>query len=543
MAGRCVGVLLVAVLSTACGAAVRSGRAQTLSARNRPPPSANGTVPSCQDLDSGSEGARVCAIAQIDAASGMVDVFLRVEPEALPESRTEVTLVRAGETESLGRVEEATEIRYRVELGQAEGSFRRPGGWHVAGRSILPEIYIDGAAASVAATLLIEVDLPLFTAAGSDRRVFDAPSLTRLANESYEIGPLAMTRRDVEDVTLWIGSSSMPDGALEGVADVLADAFRRLRDHLGPSPTDTVLITLHTSAAPSSARDGSTVVWSMAPGADPEVELASSLRPLAHLWVPGTRVIAEAWLREGVPEHYAALVANAMLGGQADAFARGVVRSWSRYADNAEGRTLRSGDDAWVVDAGAVAGFCLDGALRESSSSLDTVLRRTLARDGETLSTESLLEDLAALAPEAAGHLAALVETSGAFAIDECLEHQGLTTRETSFRSWTDSTLNEIIGATLSEVTSLPMLRVDESTEGSPLEAGDLVMRVHGHPTSQRSDVAWALRDVSAGDRVELVVHRSGEARSLERVIPELDDAERGSEHTYLELLRNEAAP
>lgn len=540
MLGRASLIFLVAVASTACGATPQTTRPGTLSARRRPPPSADAPIPSCEDLDPGNAGARVCAIAEIDIESGLVDVFLRLEPDALPEGRREVTLVRGDTSESLGRVEEAAEVRYRVSLEGSEGSFRRSGGWHISGRSILPEVYVDGERVVVPATLLLEVgDAPLFTSAGSEQRVFDAPSLERLAHESYEVGPLAMTRRDVDDVTLWIGSSGLPDGALESAADVLSDAYRRLRDHLGPSSTDTVLITLHASEdATFAVRDGSTVVWSVPPDADLRAELASRLRPLAHLFIPGSHSIEEAWLREGVPEHYASRTANELLGGQDDAFARGVVRSFGRYAASAEGRTLRSVDDAWVVDAGSVAGFCLDGTLRESSSSLDAVLRRALARGDEAVSTETLLEDLAALAPAAAGHLAALVETTGAFAVDVCFERLGLSPRETTFSSWSDAALNEALGVVVSsEAQTLPMLRIDEPSEGSPLRAGDLLMRVGGHAVAQAIDVAWALREASAGDRVELHVYRVGETHLLSRVIPELSDSARTTERVYLELV------
>lgn len=539
---------MVALALASCGpAAPRARRPGTLEARER---AASADVTGCGP----AEEPRVCAVAVIDVGAGTAEVTLRLDPAALPAERREVALSFGEvsiETEApwapLGALPEPVELRYRVALDavpRAPGrSFRRAGGWHLRGQSFLPALSVDGAPVDVAATLRIDAGAePIWTSAG-ERRIFDAPSLRRLAEEAYEIGALSTTRREVAGTALWVAASERDAGALEPVADVLARALRSLSARLGPPPTDGILVAFHASEdePPFAARLGSTLVQ-VGPSGLPRDGLSGladlALRELAHLFVPGTHAVGEDWLEEGLADYFTAL-AVAELTASPAAPARIVLRGHRRYAAAPERRALRdeSAGGEWARDAGLVVGFCLDAHLRESGSSLGAALATTFARDERAIGAEALLEVLAAISPSSASYLAALLESESAFAIDDCLERSGLEAREVSYEGWTDAALLEALGLgdDVRPLALLEALAVPAPSEGSALEPGDVVTEVEGARVADLDDVAWALRAVGAGERARLAVRRRGQLEALEIVIP-AGEARR-EERAHVELV------
>ncbi len=588
-------LIVLSLCLAGCASAPRARRPGTLSARERPMP-ASSTHAGCE-LSSTDEP-RACAIAVLDSTAGVMDVALRIDPRALPEKRRRVTLAfrqrsfgpryaedfvqviesfgagsecrrsdssvrcaalaaRAGASwpMQLNAVREPVEIRYRVALDEYERarprqgrtgvSWRRPGGWHLTGKSFLPDIYVDGERVDVPATLRLEVgSVPLWTAAGGDRRLFDAPSLGRLADEAYEVGAVFATRRDAGQTDLFIvQSAEQDDAALEATADVLARAIAALTARLGPPPTNGVLFAFHRVEEPAwSERLGSSLVHVGAEGLprDPLYSLAPMMRELGRLWNPGSHTISEDWLAEGVTDYLAVQTAAELTSAPPIATARVVLRSHARYARGAREQTLRNAANGgrWAYDAGLVAGFCLDAHLHESRSSLGAVLRTTLSRDEDRIGVETLLEDLAAIAPSSASYLEALLATQGSFGIEDCLERFGFSTRDVPFEGFSDRTLSsEVLGVlALGPFTHSQSFLVQDVVEGSLFERGDVVTSIEGHRVADLDDVAWALRSLSPGDRYRVSIRRRGVSETLQLAFPALD-ASRREARRYVELV------
>jgi hypothetical protein len=525
--------LALALVVGSCGAsAPRARRPGSLAARERP------QALRCEP----TESPRVCALATLDDSAGEIEVVLRLEPNALPAERHDVSLAFAEGVEleaplptSLGPVRDAIEVQYRVALDTAApvpgASFRHIGGWHLVGRTFLPEIVVDGTVAEVPATLRIEGSGQVWTSAG-ERRIYDAPSLGRLADEAYEVGRTAIARREIGDVVLWVAGS---EGAPEAAADALALVLRSLARRLGPPPTDGILVALHASDDSEFAeRVGSTVVLVRSRQAllDPIFGAAGAAAPaLARLWTPGVHAIAEDWLEEGVSDYFAALATAELTQAPSAALARVVLRSHARYASAGTG-------GVWTRDAGLVVGFCLDAHLRESGSSLGAALRTTLSRDERSLGAEAFLEDLAAVSPASASYLAALLASDGAFAMDECMERCGLAAREVIYEGWTDDALALALGIEPDDVRPMALTQafeIEAVREGSALEVGDVVTMVEGERVAEWGELAWALREVHAGGRARLVVRRRGESQLVEvRIAPNED---RREERVFVELV------
>ncbi len=549
LSGGACSLLVLALVVASCGpAAPRARRPGTLEARER--------APSTDVGDCGpAEEPRICAVAIIDVDAGTASVTLRLDPAALPADREEVVLAfgeASVEPEEawapLGALPEPLELRYRVTLDAsppAPGrSFRRAGGWHLRGQSFLPELEVDGEPVDVAATLRIDAGAqPIWTSAG-ERRIFDAPSLRRLAEEAYEVGALSTARREVAGATLWVAASEGEPGALDPVADVLAGALRSLSARLGPPPTDGILVAFHASEhePPFAARLGSTLVQ-VSPSGTPRDGLFGladlALRELAHLFVPGTHAVGEDWLEEGLADYFTALGVAELTAAPPASAARIVLRGHQRYAAAPERRALRdeSAGGEWARDAGLVVGFCLDAHLRESGSSLGAALATTFARDERAIGAEALLEVLAAISPSSASYLAALLESEGAFAIDDCLERSGLEAREVSYEGWTDAALTDALGLgdAARPLALLEALAVPAPREGSALEPGDVITEVEGARVGDLADLAWALRDVGAGERARLAVRRRGQVEAIEVLIPAAEA--RREERAHLELV------
>lgn len=498
----------------------------------------------------------MCALARLDADASAIEVTLRIDPDALPEPRHEVSLAFRADVlgprseehvtmldgaswpSSLGAVSEPVTLRYRVRLDGAAAmpgaSWRRPGGWHLTGKSFLPDVMVDGRAVDVPATLDLDVgDRPLFTAAGPDRRLFDAASLRRLADEAYEVGPLTLVRREVGSTVVWTGTSAEEAERLDGVADVLARALASLGRRLGPPPTDGVLVVYHpVDAPPWAERLGASIVVARREGlpGDALYGTGVALRELAHLWTPGTHANAEAWLSEGVTEYLAIVTAAELSGAPPSSIARVVLRRHRARAADAPPRSR---------EVGLAAGFCLDAYLRESGSSLGAALRTTLDRDAdEPLGAEALIEDLAAVSPAGASYLAALLASDAGFSIDECLERAGFRAREVSYDGLGDRAIViDVLGIDgLRPFDGAQAFEVDAADEEAALAAGDVVLEVNGAAVGDLDDVAWVLRDARPGERVHVTSRRRGERRSTELTVPELGEDAR-EQRSYVELV------
>lgn len=546
-------VALGLALTSCGGSSPPRPRPGTLRARPSPAPALGG--PSCAELHRDGEP-RLCAVASLDNENGVMEVRLTLPPDALPNDRHDVRLrfrdhelgpgylASAVEAiapprwpETLGALREPVELHYRVILepsgidpaARRGTSWRRPNGWHLTGKSFLPEVWVDGARVPTRATLRLDAGgAPLFSSAGADQSVFDAESLTRLADEAYEAGTLMVTRRDVGATSLHVGASGeVQEGRLEAVADVLARAIAELSARLGPPTTAAVLFTFHPveTEEPWTERLGSSIVHASAElPLDPLYGLGPGpLHELGQLWNPGSHRVEEAWLAEGITDYLALKVAAALAEATPHDTARVILRRYRAYAEAAQGRTLRDTDPAratWTDDAGLIAGFCLDARLRESGGSLDALLRTSLSGDTDVLETGVLLENLAAVSPAAASYLEALVATQGSFGIEDCLERSGLQAREESFVGLADEAVAELLGLSRwSPHRLLQSLEVRSVTEASLLRTGDVVLRVADHPVAELIDVAWALRALSAGERFEIDVRRDGETRTLESTL------------------------
>lgn len=489
----------MAVALWGCGAAVPpAARPGSLVAR-RPAPGQS--APACQD--------RACATATFDAEAGRFAIAVRVEPSALPAERARVEVRCGDEVHDLGAVSEPAELRCEVALESrvAPGeSFRHPAGWHLAGRSFVPSLTVDGAAVDVPATLSLDVgEAPLYSSAGPGHRVLDAPSFARLAEESFEVGPIALTRRDVVGDTLWIGGTGRGDGELEVAADAIATAYRELVELLGDGPASSLLVVLHRPDGPAwEERAGATVVWALPATDDPELAIAAALEPLVGLFLRS----AEPWLAEGVVSYLATRLGLEQLGFDRPALARQVVDRVS------------AGD----APPGLVAGFCLDRDLGESGGSLAATLRGARPE----LTTEGLLADLAAVSPAAAGHLAALLGTGEEPSLDPCLERAGLRIQTDELDAPSSDAWREALGVADWDASArVPALRVSEAGPDAPLADGDLLLAVAGQPVATPEDVAWALRDVGAGRPVRLEVRRRGRRAEVDWTAPDLSAAER----------------
>lgn len=585
--GRWLSIAAFTFTVAACGGPPPPRRPGTLTARRRPVP-AQPSGPTCAELHASDEP-RACVVATLDDEAGAMEVRIEIPADALPEGGQQIRLgfrertfgdaYAATFVQTLDRdrwpasfgVGEPVTLHYRVDLGFFERgdppdgrrgvSWRRPNGWHLTGKTFLPDVWVDGEPAQVPATLLLEVgDRPLFSAAGSDSRVFDADSLSRLADEAYEVGPMTTTRRDVGRTTIYVGTSGDGgDERLARMADTIERAVAAIIERLGPPQTDTLLYAFHpVGASEPGAEHRAERGWAERLGASlvqvgPELpadplygEGAVSFHELGRLWNPGRHAIAEDWIADGLTDLLAVQIA-AELGSRTDeALARVVLRRHAAYVAGAGERTVRDAspaDPRWVRDAGLVTGFCLDVRLREAGSSLWAVMRMTLDRDEEALGTEALLEDLAAVAPSAASYLEVRVGTRGAFEVEDCLERFGFEVREATFEAPTDQALAAdvlgILGSrTATHTQSLEVAAVGEET---PLEVGDVVLRVADHPVAELADVAWALRDVAAGEAFTIRLRRGGRETTVERVRPEGASPD-GAERTYLELVPVSAA-
>jgi hypothetical protein len=516
------------ILTIGCGGpSMRVRRPGTLAARPRPSQPAE---PVCA-------ADRLCAMATFDGDA--IDVTLRIDPALLPQGEHELSLTFSdaalGEEyarelrEGIGEL--GPEIQYRVELARARASWRRPNGWHLTGRSFLPELLVDGERIDLPSTLVLDTgELPLWTAAGEEH-AFDADSLARLADEAYEVGPLFTERVDVGSTVLTVASSE--ETALEPAADILSRALRALTVRLGPPPAETLLYVFHAGEDGTFERLGSSITVRGALPTD-AITAHAAIAELVHLWNPGPHTITEAWLGEGVSDYLVvAAIADVI---EAPSIASVAVRAHRRYRDSGVGeRTLRDESPA-ARDAGLALGFCLDGHLRESGSSLGAVLRTMLTREERELGAEAFLEDLAAISPSSASYLEALLVTEGAFAIDDCVERAGFRAREVSFEGWNDTALQELLGLTVIEpLVHAQGFEVREVREGSQLAAGDLVLEVEGVRTADLDDVAWALRNTRAGQHARVVVRRNRETEGLSIEVPALDDDQR-EERAYVEL-------
>ncbi len=507
---------LLALALAGCGASARPARPGSLVAR-RPPHEPSSAW--CQGLPGHSGG--TCAIATLDAEAGSVEVLLRIAPEALPAGRTQVEVRGGGEVRA--RERDVTEVRYTVALDGAPApgaSFRHPAGWHLAGSSFAPEILVDGVAVDVAATLLLDVgEAPVLSSAGPGARVFEAASFARLAEESFEVGPIALGRREVEGTTLWVGGTGRGDGELEVAADALGEAYRALVHALGEGPSDSLLVVLHRpEAEPWGERRGTSLVYAVPPSEDPEAALADALRPMVELFL----TTEDPWIGDGVVTYLATRVAIERLELDDGALSRQMLRA-----------------AATEEDRGVLAAFCLDGYLAERRSSLAATLAR--AR-GAPLTTDAILSDLAAISSGAASYLAALLEPGAELSVDECLERQGWRAEPAELEGPTDSALRDALAvASWHPLEGVPALRVGTTAPGGPLQRGDHLLGVGAHRVGSPDDVAWALRELAAGSEVVLDVRRRGERVSIDWTVPDLATVERAA-RPHVALARVEAA-
>ncbi|MGE3634347.1 MAG: hypothetical protein AB7P00_30885, partial [Sandaracinaceae bacterium] len=271
-----------------------------------------------------------------------------------------------------------------------------------------------------------------------------------------------------------------------------------------------------------------------------------SVHETLHLWLPGVHHVREEWLEEGITDYLTVLVSNSLAGAPDEDLVRVVLRVYDAYVAGAGQRSLRDSnptDPRWVYDAGLVAGFCLDGYLRANGSSLYALLRTTLGRSEVDLGTDQLLEDLAALSPEGASYLAALVEARGALEIGACLEHRGFALETTEAELFSARVVAvDVLGLTsLYSLDKLEGFVVGEVRGGSAFQPGDVVLRVAGASVATVDDTAYAIRDLEPGARFDVELRRRDAPMRIELTLDVPDDAER--ERRAYRTVTRRAAP
>lgn len=469
---------------------------------------------------------RLCAVLAIDGDDDLV-VVLHLEPAALPAGRRNVSLDfsfptdLAGERSSLdlGAVREPRQIRYRVAWSASSEdslAFRRPGGWHLSGSAFLPTLRVDGETAPVPVRLRVDAGAsPVWSSAGSGPH-FDAPSFERLADESYEIGELKVVERQVAGVVLRVGTSGEEAG-LDELADALSRALASLARQLGSPAPRSFLVTFHPSDRPEivAAQRGAAFVERSARGVppDPLYGIEAAVRALSRTFFPDRSANDDELDVFGVAEYFAVLAMNELTGASSEWTARFILRAHERY-------TRELTPDALPRAASLPIAYCVDGHLRRRGSSFGAALRTTLSRSEETLRVDSLLEDLAAVSPQSAGYLAALLGGEGPFALDECLAREGFETREIAFEGVSDEGLRTLFGSS-TPLALTPAFEIREPPASGLLERGDVVVEVEGVRASTPNELAWALHERSSLDRIRLVVRRRGEERALELPPPD----------------------
>ncbi|MCA9608243.1 MAG: PDZ domain-containing protein, partial [Myxococcales bacterium] len=182
---------------------------------------------------------------------------------------------------------------------------------------------------------------------------------------------------------------------------------------------------------------------------------------------------------------------------------------------------------------GLVAHFCLDGDLVDQGGSLAATVRGARPE----LTTEGLLEDLAAVSPSVAGHLAALLDTDPAVgpSLDPCLDRAGLRARTEELDAPASDAWRDALEIEAWEPSErVPGIRVTRAGPEARLALGDVLVAVGGQPVTTPDDVAFVLRDVAAGHPIRLEVRRHGERVELDATAPDLT----GVEHVARSLRR-----
>lgn len=545
----------------------RPPRPGTLRARTRLP-IATHSAPTGWSSSCGPEP-RICLTLSL-ADADRLEVRMEVPPEVVPEDVpvaleltgtefrddtgnqvSERDLARGAGRDSQG----ALVIRYSVPLpvnrtDELEGppttepaesrNWARRGGWHLLGSSFVPRLRVgeEDVDAPVSVWTQFEQPLVLWSAGGAENMI-DAERLDRLSQESFELGPLIMTERQVGTTALRVGFSGTEEQRpqLERTADLIAQATRTLSQLLGPAPVDAALIAFHAGGSSWGQRRGSSIVQvgDALPAVPLSPETERTITLLTELWNPGLHRVDATWMHEGINAYVMARTVGELRAADEPNQLRTIVRAYQRYRSHVEA----SGDDAvrladagpgeWMRDGGIASGFCLETHLAQSGGSVGVLLSTTFARDDDPLTLEHLVEDLAGVNGLSAGYLTALLTTRGTFGIGDCLERAGYEASEVEFQGMSDVSLTEglmQVGA-LHALRSGPALWVESAMEDSQFQAGDLIVSIAGSPVGSLNEMAYALRDVPEGGRFAVQIRRAGQPLTIELRLGATSNAER----------------
>lgn len=494
----------------------------------------------------------LCVRARL-RGEGWLDVAMHIEPGALASARAwRFRFTHAahpaptlrdprGRRFGGGPIPRALRLRYRVQLPAGPprpgSTFRRPGGFHLMGHSFLPRLEVDGSEPSLSVVLVMDVGgRPLWTAAGGERDLFEASSLRRLAEETYEIGYLSVRRRRVRGTELIVGTSgAAAAGALDRLAGMLERAMRFFVAELGPPPVESLLFVFHpTGDADFADRRGASVVWARPEGLPRELLYAkpSWARALVRLWTSPDLDAAslaqhphDTWL-DGLNEYLALRGVAEVALSPRETVPRLLYRTHERLLSAAalHDRPGPPGHEAGAT-TGKLISFCLDGDLSSAGSSLTSVLRGLLRRRDESLDTARLLQHVAAVHGPSASYLEALLLSRRPFLIDDCIERVGFELSKSVERLLDDDVVERsILNVDETDpVEATLAVRVTGAGPGSRFRAGDVLLSVAGYRVGQVRDVAYALRAHREGETFEVRLQRGGESKTLELTLPATD--------------------
>ena len=433
-----------------------------------------------------------------------------------------------------------------------------PAGWHLQGRSFIPDLLLDGEPWIVPVCLRLRgpgepgapedpVAQSIVSSAPGSQGSYHGPDFRRLANATWLLGGFDERSRVValsggRSISVTVAS---PDWSAATLDSVMALARRALQEGdrlLGPPDTDRVLITglLGAQHTLGMNNGGGMLIRS------PDHPHGTATTPvgyvivheLMHNWSPGSRVVRPLWMREGFTDALAIKVASAVDEIPAQVADRGWWRLLRLAISTGKGLRIADARGARAYQAGAALAYCLEPAL--PGGDFVALFRRARAAFGpdETFSAYDLADLVQDEAPMAADALRTWPEAVDALDLEGCLAGHGLREQEEVFRGIEGRSLAvEVLGATSFTFSSKEQgFVVRRPRPGSIFQAKDLLRRVNGTWVAHLADVDWALRDVPPGEGVNLEVLRGGALLELRLDMPEVDALAR-TKNRYLRLV------
>lgn len=463
------------------------------------------------------------------------------------------------EADAEGHVRLDYTVRLHVDLattpfGRGGIHFPITGGWHLLGRSFLPDLFVDDAAQDVPARLRLDAsDVHWASAAGLGVHEQSATSI-RLADRFFTVAETLASSEVAAgrgETPVVLVSPDYDQAQLDAAALFTERAITHLEERLGPLPASQLVAAFYqvdASEPPWGSGLVDSVVQTGPPPGSPTTTASSVyVHELVHLWLPGRYVVAEDWLEEGFTDYLTVRAMADLTGASALDTARVLLRSWQAYAATIGSDAIvdaeRSG--RFPYDAGMVVAWCSDTHLRAATQGqieLDDVMRDLLSEAGsERLTHADLVAAVAQADPAVAQSLTGWLTQAGPIDASTCAGPAGFEVENLTWQGLTPRALAvDWLGIHgLSEHAKLTRFTVTAASDDSALQAGDEVLSVGGYGVANLADVDRALRDAEPGSPIAVVIERSGEQVQLELSVPAQDWGERAMRH-YVGLRQHE---